>query len=133
MDGHRAFEESVALTLIVMHHPSLRKSVAALLSSIAGARTVAAADFGQAQELMRCRRPDLVLLDGLLPDGLVFDLLVEAGRLLPRSIRVVLQAQPEQLTGLELAGADLVVLDGAPPTELTTRLERMLTERWRPG
>jgi chemotaxis response regulator CheB len=109
---------------------SLQKSVQALLAAIVDFDALAAADLAEARQLILTQRPD-VIVDGQLPAEQVLNLLAEAVRVLPPARRVIIQAAPEQQAALELAGADLVALDGDLPGRLAARLEWLLAEQRR--
>jgi two-component system, OmpR family, response regulator ResD len=114
--------------LVVDDEPTITEVVARYLER-AGYRTRVAADGIQALELAASQRPDLVLLDLMLPgiDGLeVMRRLRELGR--DRMAVILLTAKGEEsdrVIGLRL-GADDYVVKPFSPAELVARVDAVL-------
>jgi DNA-binding response OmpR family regulator len=114
--------------LVVDDEPTIAEVVSRYLER-AGYRTRIAADGGQALDLVADRRPDLVVLDLMLPgiDGLeVMRRLRQAGG--ERIALILLTAKGEEsdrVVGLRL-GADDYVVKPFSPAELVARVDAVL-------
>ena len=92
-----------------------------------GFRTETAGSLAAGLEIARSRRPDLVLLDVMLPDGSGFDLLRElrADQRMPVIMLTARGDEADRVLGLEL-GADDYVVKPFSARELVARIRAVL-------
>lgn len=89
---------------------------------------VAAGSADEARERALTARPDLLILDVMLPDGYGLDLLEELRESLPRSRAVVLTAHASAAVAhrATVLGAHGIVMKGAALSELRMAVDRVL-------
>jgi DNA-binding response OmpR family regulator len=92
-----------------------------------GFRTETAGTLAAGLDIARCERPDLVLLDVMLPDGSGFDLLRELrdGERMPVIMLTARGDEADRVLGLEL-GADDYVVKPFSARELVARIRAVL-------
>jgi DNA-binding response OmpR family regulator len=108
--------------LVVDDEPTLRETlVDALLAE--GFRVVAAADGAQALTLFRAERPDLVLLDLMLPElsGIEVCRIIRSESVVPIVMLTARESELDKVLGLEL-GADDYVTKPFSLRELSARI-----------
>lgn len=113
--------------LICEDEPHLRELVRASLGG--GYRFVEAASVGEADEALRAGRPDVVLLDLMLPGGSGLDVLRAVRQLAePRVPVLVVSAwtMPEHRDAAREAGADAFVAKPFVPDELAAAVREAL-------
>lgn len=115
--------------LIVDDEPTIRTLVNAILDG-PGLRTIEAADGFEAIDMARRHRPDLVLLDVVMPrmDGLSACQRMKADRAMARTpvlLLTALQQEPEQQRARQ-AGADGVVQKPFSPAALRATVDSFL-------
>jgi|SRR5215203_215137 len=112
--------------LVVDDEPTIREIVVKYLSRD-GYRTLEAADGNRARELIEAERPDLVVLDLMLPgtDGLELCRRIRADSHLPVIMLTARGEESDRIVGLEL-GADDYVTKPFSPRELTARVRTVL-------
>jgi two-component system, OmpR family, response regulator RegX3 len=95
-----------------------------------GFRTETAGSLAAGLEIAKTRRPDLVLLDVMLPDGSGFDLLRElrADQRMPVIMLTARGDEADRVLGLEL-GADDYVVKPFSARELVARIRAVLRRR----
>ena len=124
----RVDDDSRGLVLVVDDEPTIGEVVSRYLQR-AGYETRVAADGARALEMMAEQRPDLVVLDLMLPgiDGLeIMRQMRGQGR--ERTATIMLTAKGEEsdrVTGLRL-GADDYVVKPFSPVELVARVDAVL-------
>lgn len=108
--------------LIVDDDPSIRAGVARLLAA-QGLRVTSAGDGQEMRRVLRTARPDLVLLDVMLPDESGLELLKEIRSLggAPVLMLSALATEADRVVGLEL-GAEDYVCKPFSPRELVARV-----------
>src|SRR3954449_8558308 len=108
--------------LVVDDEPTLREALVDALESD-GFRAVAAADGREALALFRSERPDLVLLDVMLPElsGIEVCRIIRAESPVPIVMLTARGAEVDRVVGLEL-GADDYVTKPFSLRELTARI-----------
>jgi CheY-like chemotaxis protein len=127
--GTTADKESLDTILICEDEPSLRELVKAVLGP--GYGYLEAVDGAEALELVRAQRPDLVVLDLMLPEMSGFEVLTAmrddpAFRDTPV---VVLTAWSHVRTEVEEKGADRFISKPFEPVELETVVRELLDTR----
>ena len=112
--------------LVVDDEPTIREIVITYLKRD-GYRTLEAADGDRARELIETERPDLVVLDLMLPgtDGLELCRRIRAGSHLPVIMLTARGEESDRIVGLEL-GADDYVTKPFSPRELAARVRTVL-------
>jgi len=112
--------------LVVDDEPTIREIVVKYLERD-GFRTLEAADGDRARELIRAEKPDLVVLDVMLPgtDGLELCRWIRAGSHLPVIMLTARGEESDRIVGLEL-GADDYVTKPFSPRELAARVRTVL-------
>ena len=117
---------AMATVLVVDDEPIVRDVVARYLRS-EGYRTIEAADGDVACELVERERPDLVVLDLMLPgtDGLAVCRWIRARFELPVIMLTARGEEADRIVGLEL-GADDYVTKPFSPRELAARVKTVL-------
>ena len=112
--------------LVVDDEPTIREIVITYLKRD-GYRTLEAADGDRARELIETERPDLVVLDLMLPgtDGLELCRRIRAGSQLPVIMLTARGEESDRIVGLEL-GADDYVTKPFSPRELAARVRTVL-------
>src|SRR3954451_21671098 len=118
--------ESMARTILVVEdETTLRETLAEALEA-EGYRVVAAADGREALERFRGERPDLVLLDLMLPElsGVEVTRIIRAGSGVPIVMLTAKDAEVDKVVGLEL-GADDYVTKPFSLRELTARIRAL--------
>ena len=112
--------------LVVDDEPTIREIVIKYLKRD-GYRTLEAADGDRARELIETERPDLVVLDLMLPgtDGLELCRRIRAGSQLPVIMLTARGEESDRIVGLEL-GADDYVTKPFSPRELAARVRTVL-------
>jgi len=112
--------------LVVDDEPTIREIVVTYLKRD-GYRTLEAADGDRARELIETERPDLVVLDLMLPgtDGLELCRRIRAGSHLPVIMLTARGEESDRIVGLEL-GADDYVTKPFSPRELAARVRTVL-------
>lgn len=118
--------------LLVDDEPELRAMVEAILRD-AGFRAVAtAADVREAAAVARREKPDLAVLDVMLPDGDGFDLLrqLRAFTDIPVIFLTARDEAPDRLAGLGL-GADDYIVKPFLPQELLLRIYAVLRRSYK--
>jgi DNA-binding response OmpR family regulator len=118
--------EVVTTVPVVDDEPIVREVVARYLRS-EGYRTIEAADGDVACELVERERPDLVVLDLMLPgtDGLAVCRWIRARFELPVIMLTARVEEADRIVGLEL-GADDYVTKPFSPRELAARVKTVL-------
>jgi DNA-binding response OmpR family regulator len=118
--------ELVTTVLVVDDEPIVREVVVRYLRS-EGYRTIEAADGDAACELVERERPDLVVLDLMLPgtDGLAVCRWIRARFELPVIMLTARVEEADRIVGLEL-GADDYVTKPFSPRELAARVKTVL-------
>jgi DNA-binding response OmpR family regulator len=116
----------VAKILVVDDEPNIREVVSLYLRRD-GHAVVAAADGEEALELYRRTRPDLVVLDLMLPkvSGLEVCRRIQAERRVPLIMLTARGEEEDRIVGLGL-GADDYVVKPFSPRELAARVEAVL-------
>ena len=112
--------------LVVDDEPTLRETLVDALESD-GFRVVAAADGREALALFRAERPDLVLLDLMLPElsGIEVCRIIRAESGVPIVMLTAKDSELDKVVGLEL-GADDYVTKPYSPRELVARIRAVL-------
>ena len=112
--------------LIVDDHASVRTLVRDYLTA-QGYRVVAAADGQEALTVARVERPDLILLDVMMPnlDGFEFMRVFRRGQTTPIILLTARVAETDKVVGLEL-GADDYVTKPFGMQELVARIRAVL-------
>ena len=112
--------------LVVDDEPTIREIVVTYLKRD-GYRTLEAADGDRARELIDTERPDLVVLDVMLPgtDGLELCRRIRAGSHLPVIMLTARGEESDRIVGLDL-GADDYVTKPFSPRELAARVRTVL-------
>lgn len=115
--------------LIVEDETPIREMIAFHLNR-AGFDTIEAADIGQARALLADERPDLALVDWMLPDmsGLELTRMLKRDRDYEELAIIMLTARAEEsdkVTGLE-GGADDYITKPFSPRELIARIQAVL-------
>ena len=112
--------------LVVDDEQTIREIVVTYLKRD-GYRTLEAADGDRARELIEKERPDLVVLDVMLPgtDGLELCRRIRAGSHLPVIMLTARGEESDRIVGLEL-GADDYVTKPFSPRELAARVRTVL-------
>ena len=103
------------LALVVADDLLHRDSLSAMLIALAGADTTDAVDCEAARRVMAAVQPDLMLVDGALPQDEVRCLVEEATQRRPPVRCAVLRVELSQRAALEEAGAGFIVPEGEPP------------------
>jgi DNA-binding response OmpR family regulator len=119
----------LATVLICDDEPSLRELIRV---SLDGPYSFAEADDGeQSLEIARRLRPDVVILDMMMPRLSGLEVLTEMRRDedLSGTRVIVLTAQPGAREEALREGADLVMVKPFEPDEITAAVEEVLTER----
>jgi CheY-like chemotaxis protein len=125
--AHEPAPEDAAATILVCDDdPSLRELVRAVLGS--GYRFVEAADGAEALALAREERPDLVVLDIMLPGLSGIEVLEElrTDAALESIPVVITTAWSHAEIHAQVAGADRFVSKPFDPDELSTAVEELL-------
>jgi DNA-binding response OmpR family regulator len=119
--------------LVVDDEPQIVRLVRAYLEQ-AGFRVVTASDGEQALVVARHERPDLVLLDVLMPrmDGLEFTRRIRRERDVPIVMLTARAEETDRVVGLEL-GADDYVTKPFSPRELVARVRAVLRRAGAPA
>jgi DNA-binding response OmpR family regulator len=112
--------------LVVDDEPTIRDIVVKYLARD-GFRTLEAADGDRARELVEAEKPDLVVLDVMLPgtDGLELCRWIRSGSHLPVIMLTARGEESDRIIGLEL-GADDYVTKPFSPRELAARVRTVL-------
>jgi DNA-binding response OmpR family regulator len=112
--------------LVVDDEPTIREIVISYLQRD-GFATLEAADGNRARELLTTERPDLVVLDLMLPgvDGLELCRWIRASSRLPVIMLTARGDESDRIVGLEL-GADDYVTKPFSPRELAARVRTVL-------
>lgn len=115
--------------LIVDDEPAIREVIAAALE-MAGYRTIEASNAQEAHSLLVDQKPDLMLLDWMMPNvsGVEFARRLKRDPLTAEVPIIMLTAKGEEdhkITGLE-AGADDYITKPFSPRELVARLKAVL-------
>jgi two-component system response regulator ResD len=112
--------------LVVDDEPTIREIVVGYLDR-EGYKTLEAADGNRARELIECERPDLVVLDVMLPgiDGLELCRWIRSSSRLPVIMLTARGEESDRIVGLEL-GADDYVTKPFSPRELAARVRTVL-------
>jgi DNA-binding response OmpR family regulator len=112
--------------LVVDDEATIREIVVKYLKRD-GYRTLEAADGDRARELIDSERPDLVVLDVMIPgtDGLELCRRIRAGSHLPVIMLTARGEESDRIVGLEL-GADDYVTKPFSPRELAARVRTVL-------
>jgi DNA-binding response OmpR family regulator len=115
-----------ATILVVDDEPSIREVLTIYLER-AGYHVVAASDGQTALEVLRRRRPDLVVLDLMLPkvDGLEITRQLRTKGDIPIIILTARREETDRILGLEM-GADDYVVKPFSPRELVSRVRAVL-------
>ncbi|MCL6522141.1 MAG: response regulator transcription factor [Firmicutes bacterium] len=115
--------------LVVDDEPSIRKLLEFNLRK-AGFEPLLAGSGAEAMEILRRRRPDLAIVDLMLPDADGFDLYrrMTAERPLPVLFLTARGGEADRVLGLEM-GADDYVVKPFSPRELVARVRAVL-RRW---
>ena len=118
--------------LVVEDEPTLRETVVDALEAD-GFRVLAAADGREALTTFRAERPDLVLLDLMLPElsGIEVTRIIRAESGVPIVMLTAKDSELDKVVGLEL-GADDYVTKPFSPRELIARIRAVL-RRGRPA
>jgi len=113
-------------TVLVVDDEAIREIVVKYLARD-GYRTLEAADGDRARELVAAERPDLVVLDVMLPgtDGLELCRWIRSGSHLPVIMLTARGEESDRIIGLEL-GADDYVTKPFSPRELAARVRTVL-------
>jgi len=116
----------MATVLVVDDEPIVREVVVRYLER-AGHETLEAGDGDRARELVETRRPDLVVLDVMLPgtDGLELCRWIRSNSTLPVILLTARGEEADRIVGLEL-GADDYVTKPFSPRELAARVKTVL-------
>jgi DNA-binding response OmpR family regulator len=116
----------VTTVLVVDDEPIVREVVVRYLER-EGYRTLESADGGAARELIERERPDLVVLDVMLPgtDGLALCRWIRGRSDLPVIMLTARGEEADRIVGLEL-GADDYVTKPFSPRELAARVRTVL-------
>ena len=120
---------SLATVLICDDEPSLRELIRV---SLVGPYRFAEADDGeQALELARSLRPDVVILDMMMPrrSGLEVLAALRGDEALAGTAVIVLTAQPATREEALREGADLVMVKPFEPEQIMAAVEEVLAER----
>jgi len=115
--------------LICDDEPSLRELIRVSLSS---EYSIAEANDGEESlEIARRLRPDLVILDVMMPRRTGLEVLTELRRdeALSATPVIVLTAQPETREEALRQGADRVMVKPFEPEQITAAVEEVLSER----
>ena len=112
--------------LVVDDEPTIREIVVRYLKRD-GYETLEAADGNRARKLLETQRPDLVVLDVMLPgvDGLELCHWIRASSRLPVIMLTARGEEADRIVGLEL-GADDYVTKPFSPRELAARVRTVL-------
>ncbi|TML12068.1 MAG: response regulator transcription factor [Actinobacteria bacterium] len=112
--------------LVVDDEPTIREIVVRYLKRD-GYETLEAADGNRARKLLETQRPDLVVLDVMLPgvDGLELCHWIRASSRLPVIMLTARGEESDRIVGLEL-GADDYVTKPFSPRELAARVRTVL-------
>ncbi|HEY7149286.1 MAG TPA: response regulator transcription factor [Gaiellaceae bacterium] len=112
--------------LVVDDEPTIREIVVKYLARD-GYRTLEAADGDRARTLVEAEKPDLVVLDVMLPgtDGLDLCRWIRSGSQLPVIMLTARGEESDRIIGLEL-GADDYVTKPFSPRELAARVRTVL-------
>ena len=116
----------MATVLVVDDEPIVREVVVRYLER-AGHQTLEADDGDRARELLESGRPDLVVLDVMLPgtDGLELCRWIRSRSELPVILLTARGEEADRIVGLEL-GADDYVTKPFSPRELAARVRTVL-------
>jgi DNA-binding response OmpR family regulator len=116
----------MTIVLVVDDEPTIREIVISYLQRD-GFATLEAADGNRARELLTTERPDLVVLDLMLPgvDGLELCRWIRASSRLPVIMLTARGDESDRIVGLEL-GADDYVTKPFSPRELAARVRTVL-------
>jgi DNA-binding response OmpR family regulator len=119
----------LATVLICDDEPSLRELIRISLDG--PYRFVEADDGGQSLELARSERPDVVILDMMMPrrSGLEVLSAMRQEEELSDTRVIVLTAQPGTREQALRAGADVVMVKPFEPEEIAAAVEEVLTHR----
>jgi DNA-binding response OmpR family regulator len=112
--------------LVVDDEPTLRETLVDALETD-GFRVVSAADGREALTVFRAERPDLVLLDLMLPElsGVEVCRIIRSESSVPIVMLTAKDSELDKVVGLEL-GADDYVTKPFSPKELTARVSALL-------
>jgi DNA-binding response OmpR family regulator len=115
--------------LICDDEPSLRELIR--VSLVGPYRFAEANDGEESLEMARRLRPDVVILDMMMPRRSGLDVLVELRRdkALAGTAVIVLTAQPATREEALRQGADLVMVKPFEPEQIMAAVEEVLTER----
>ena len=123
-------EDAAAMTemtiLVVDDEPTIREVVSLYLTQ-AGYRTIVASDGQSAVEALANHKPDLVVLDLMLPkvDGMEIARRLRAERDTPIIMLTARRKESDRILGLEM-GADDYVVKPFSPRELVSRVRAVL-------
>jgi len=120
-------EASMAQTILVVDdEPQIVRLVRAYLEE-AGYRVVAAADGQEALHVARREKPDLIVVDVLMPrmDGLEFTRRIRRERNVPIIMLTARAEETDRIVGLEI-GADDYVTKPFSPREMVARVRAVL-------
>ena len=119
----------LATVLICDDEPSLRELIRV---SLVGPYAIAEADDGEESlEMARRLRPDVVILDMMMPRRNGLEVLTEVRRdeSLSHTAVIVLTAQPSMREDALREGADIVMVKPFEPEQITAAVEEVLAER----
>jgi len=114
------------LALIVAEALSRRESLQAMSVALGAMETITAEECACASTLAMVRRPDLVVVDGGLPEAEVLQLAKSVARTTPRARLVVFAATGSLREVLKLTGVALVTCEGEPPGQVFDKLAHLL-------
>lgn len=115
-----------SLVLVAAGEGSFRDALEAMLASMEGVEVLGAGDAGQAEELLRVRCPDLVIIDSALPGNHTMQLVLAIQQLKPRARSAILADTVVQQAAALRAGVDRALLKGEPPVRLFNQVEQLL-------
>jgi two-component system nitrate/nitrite response regulator NarL len=117
-----------ATTLIVVRPGSLQNGLLALTTAIPRVKVVGeASDAASALRMVSEHRPALVLLDTGLPGNEAWMVLGCIKRDWPQTRCIVLAGDVKQQREAGVLGADVTLLEGAPPARLVAAIEQLMS------
>jgi DNA-binding NarL/FixJ family response regulator len=118
--------EGKVLTIVVSRPGAVREALRAVLASFAQLKVVGAVGGGlSAMVKIRERRPNLLVIDGNLPEDEVLALLCLVREEQPQVSCIVLVDTPRQRGKVLSAGAHAVLQRGDPPEYLQAAVESL--------